>query len=221
MLTADPSVSLTTIDEWVSTGSATTIGLAWNRTGRTWIAPTHPSPPSIYAIWDGGYLKDQNRQIVEPKVVISQISEGSNFPDINNAQLGNWHLYYWADAGAPLPPGFGGDASSCAFGGNHDAASCTSIDGLGAWGPHISQLADQRRYLRRYDADRHRSRRQLPGGSRRCRQGKRRSRLLLAGTSKPQEWGCPLDYRPVQRHRDQAGEQPEINHLSLTRSPAA
>ncbi len=134
MLTADPSASLTNIDEWVSTGSATTIGLTWNRTGRVWVAPTHPSPPKIYSVWDAGYLKDANRQLVEPKVVVAQISEGSSFTEITDATLGKWYLYYWADAGANLPPGFGGTASSCGFAGNHDSASCQSMNGW-AWDP--------------------------------------------------------------------------------------
>ncbi len=120
------------IDEWVSTGDAATIGLVWTKTGRSWSAPNHPSPPTVYSVWDAGYLKDQNRQIIEPKVVVAQISEGKTFDEITDVTLGKYYLYYWADAGASLPPNFGGYASSCAFGGHHDVANCTSISGW-AW----------------------------------------------------------------------------------------
>ncbi|HKI00991.1 MAG TPA: hypothetical protein VKK31_03340 [Thermoanaerobaculia bacterium] len=133
MLTTRPG-NIANIDEWVSTGSASTIGLTWNKTGRTWLRPNHPNPPTVYSVWDAGYLKDQNRQLIEPKVVVAQISDGTSFEEITDVTLGRWYLYYWADAGAPLPPTFGGPASSCAFGGNHDVASCQMISGW-AWDP--------------------------------------------------------------------------------------
>ncbi len=118
------------IEEWVSTGTAATIGLNWSRTGRQWQRPVHPSgPPTEYLVWDAGYLKDQNRQIIEPKVVVSQISSGTSWEEINTVALGKWYLHYWADAGASLPPTFGGPASSCALEGHHDVANCTSIAG--------------------------------------------------------------------------------------------
>lgn len=133
MLVGSPN-SIKRIDEWVSTGDASTIGLVWNTTGRTWIAPSHPNPPKVYSIWDAGYLKDQNRKLVEPKVVVAQISDGTSWAEITNVELGRWYLYYWADAGAVLPPTFGGPASSCAFGGFHDSATCQVIAGW-AWDP--------------------------------------------------------------------------------------
>lgn len=133
MLVARPN-SISHIDEWVSTGDASTIGLVWNLSGRTWVRPPHPNPPRVYSVWDAGYLKDQNRQIIEPKVVVAQISDGTSFEEITDVTLGRWYLYYWADAGAPLPPAFGGHASSCAFGGNHDVANCNTISGW-AWDP--------------------------------------------------------------------------------------
>ena len=127
------------IEEWVSEGDATTIGLVWNRTGRQWNRPAYPSPnPNnfSYLVWDAGYLKDRKRQIVEPKVVVSQISSGKDPTpqDIFNSALGRWYLHYWADANAVLPPSFGGHASSCAFGGWHEVADCTSVSGW-AWDP--------------------------------------------------------------------------------------
>ncbi len=124
------------IEEWSSTGDAATIGLTWNRTGRQWQRPPHPNAAGgwIYGVWDAGFLKDPNRQIVEPKVVVSQISEGRTWEEIKDVTLGRWYLHYWADAGAPLPPTFGGAASSCDFGGRHDSADCSSITGW-AWDP--------------------------------------------------------------------------------------
>lgn len=124
------------IDEWVSTGDAATIGLTWTKTGRRWHPPAHPNSAGgyVYGVWDAGFLKDSNRQIVEPKVIVSQISDGRSWNEIADVELGRWYLHYWADAGAPLPPGFGGPASSCAFGGRNDGADCTSIWGW-AWDP--------------------------------------------------------------------------------------
>ena len=115
------------IEEWIS--SDPNIGLTWTKTTRRRTAPAHPSPPTFYAVWDAGYLKDQNRQIVEPRVVVSQIADGATWEETQNVQLGRWYLYYWADAGAPLPPNFGTAASSCGMQGFHDAATCTSIAG--------------------------------------------------------------------------------------------
>lgn len=122
------------IEEWVSTGTASTIGLDWAKTGRRWLRPTNPPPGEEYVVWDAGYLKDQNRQIVEPKVVVSSISSGKTWDEMMDVQLGKWYLHYWADPGAPLPPLFGGEASSCAFGGAHELANCSSIAGW-AWDP--------------------------------------------------------------------------------------
>ena len=122
------------IDEWVSTGDAFNIGLTWDKTGRRWTAPAHPTPPNLYFVWDAGYLKDQNRQIVEPKVIVSQISYGTTWDESQDVTTGRWYLHYWADAGASLPPTFGTDASSCSLEGFHDAATCTSIAGW-AWDP--------------------------------------------------------------------------------------
>ena len=124
------------IEEWSSTGDATTIGLTWTKTGRKWFPPVHPNAASgySYGVWDAGYLKDSNRQIIEPKVIVSQISDGTSWSDISNVQLGRWYLHYWADAGATLPPTFGSDASSCAFEGRNDGADCSSVWGW-AWDP--------------------------------------------------------------------------------------
>ena len=121
------------MEEWVSPPPGA--GRHWTRTGRKWFAPPHPrrSQGWVYSIWDGAYLKDSNRRIVEPRVVVSQISEGRTFEEIGNAALGKFQLYYWADAGASLPPNFGGEAHSCdTFGGNFEAAGCTQIRGW-AW----------------------------------------------------------------------------------------
>lgn len=144
MLTADEGFGF--IEEWVSTGDAFNIGLTWNRTGRKWLPPAHPNAANgwIYGVWDAGFLKDSNRRLIQPKVVVSQISDGaadntknpptSAWQEIAQVRNNRWYLYYWADAGASLPPTFGQDASSCAFGGVHETATCSSITGW-AWDP--------------------------------------------------------------------------------------
>jgi hypothetical protein len=109
MLTSRPS-NITNIDEWVSTGPADSIGLFWQLTGRTWVAPPGPVPGfpgEVYSVWDGSYMKDPSRQIVEPRVVVGQVSHGSTFDQIVDASRGYWYAYYWADAGADLPVTFG------------------------------------------------------------------------------------------------------------------
>lgn len=128
--------NISDIFEWTSTGTSSTIGLSWTKTGRKWTRPAHPQPPRGYSVWDGGYLKDADRQIVEPKVVVAQISDGTSFSEIVDASLGRWYLYYWADAGASLPPAWAGNATSCAFAGNHDQATCTAVAGWN-WDPEV------------------------------------------------------------------------------------
>ncbi|HVT16659.1 MAG TPA: hypothetical protein VHQ90_10850 [Thermoanaerobaculia bacterium] len=124
---------LGTIEEWISTpASPGGLGLGWTLSGRVWYAPANPNPGYIYSVWDAGYLKDKNRRIIEPRVVVANISDGRTFDEINNYGLGRWFLYYWADAGATLPSGFGGSAGSCPFVGNHDSTSCTAITGWAA-----------------------------------------------------------------------------------------
>ena len=83
---------------------------------------------------DAAYLKDASRTIVEPNVVVGQISDGRSYAEMVDVQLGRWFLYYWADEGAVLPPGFGGTASSCALQGTHESSSCTEVRGW-AWDP--------------------------------------------------------------------------------------
>jgi hypothetical protein len=123
------------IAEWVSEGGPAEIGLAWRPTGRVWPAPAHPEgAPWSYYVRDAGFLKDAGRTIVEPNVVVAQISDGRTYAEMVDVRLGRWFLYYWADDGAVLPPGFGGPASSCALQGKHEASSCTEVRGW-AWDP--------------------------------------------------------------------------------------
>jgi len=99
------------IQEWKSIAElGYPLGLYWRDTGRRWLAPPGPVPgfPSdVYAVWDPGYLKDPTGLIVQPKVVVAQLAHGTTVANINDVTLGNWWLYYWADAGADLPPNFG------------------------------------------------------------------------------------------------------------------
>jgi hypothetical protein len=125
----------TFISEWVSTGSAAQIGLVWSPTGRLWPAPSHPSGlPWSYYVRDAAFLKDKARTVVEPNVVVGQISDGRTYAEMADVQLGRWYLYYWADEGAVLPPTFGGPANGCAFQGTVEGSSCTEVRGW-AWDP--------------------------------------------------------------------------------------
>jgi hypothetical protein len=123
------------IAEWSSEGAASDIGLSWQETGRVWTAPRHPQAPTwSYYVRDAGYLKDSSRTVVEPNVVVAQISDGRSYAELTDASLGRWYLYYWADEGAVLPPTFGGPADGCAFQGALESASCTEAHGW-AWDP--------------------------------------------------------------------------------------
>ncbi len=123
------------IAEWISEGGAAEIGLNWRRTGRVWPAPDHPNgAPWSYYVRDGAFLKTPGRTIVEPEVVVGQISDGRSYDEQVNVQLGRWHLYYWAGEDAVLPPTFGGPANSCAFQGTLESTSCTDVRGW-AWDP--------------------------------------------------------------------------------------
>ncbi len=123
------------VTEWVSDGGPSEIGLFWEPTGRQWRAPSHSSgAPWTYYVRDAAYLKGPNRTIVEPKVVVAQISDGRTWDEIADVRLGRWYLYYWADEEAVLPPRFGGPASSCAQQGTVESASCTEVRGW-AWDP--------------------------------------------------------------------------------------
>ncbi|HEY4595681.1 MAG TPA: hypothetical protein VIJ02_04720, partial [Thermoanaerobaculia bacterium] len=100
-----------------------------------WAAPPHPQAPEWgYYVRDAAYLKDSSRVIVEPNVVVAQISDGRTYEEMVDVQLGRWYLYYWADDGAVLPPAFGGPANACAFQGKLESASCTDVHGW-AWDP--------------------------------------------------------------------------------------
>jgi hypothetical protein len=123
------------IAEWESVGGPAEIGLLWKPTGRLWAPPAHPQgAPWGYYVRDAAFLKDASRNIVEPNVVVAQISDGRSYAEMVDVQLGRWFLYYWADEGAVLPPTFGGTASSCAQQGKHEASSCTEVRGW-AWDP--------------------------------------------------------------------------------------
>jgi hypothetical protein len=123
------------IAEWSSEGRADEIGLSWRPTGRLWPAPSHPEAPGWgYYVRDAAFLKDASRTILEPSVVVGQISDGRSYAEMVDVQLGRWYLYYWAEPGAILPPTFGGPASSCAFDGVLEASDCTAARGW-AWDP--------------------------------------------------------------------------------------
>lgn len=147
------------IAEWESVGGAAEIGLHWQPTGRLWPAPTHPSgPPWRYYVRDAAYLKDDSRTIIEPNVVVAQISDGRTYAELTDVQLGRWYLYYWADDGAVLPPTFGGPADGCAFQGVQESSDCTKVRGW-AWDPmfpdtpiSVDLLADGR-YVETVAAD--------------------------------------------------------------------
>jgi hypothetical protein len=123
------------IAEWTSTGNAAEIGLHWQPSGRLWPSPAHPNgAPWGNYVRDAGFLKDHSRTILEPNVVVAQISDGTTYSEMVDVQRGRWFLYYWADDGAVLPPTFGGPANGCAFQGVFESASCTEIRGW-AWDP--------------------------------------------------------------------------------------
>ncbi|HEX3530483.1 MAG TPA: hypothetical protein VH988_25760 [Thermoanaerobaculia bacterium] len=123
------------IVEWGSEGGADEIGLNWKPTGRSWPRPDHPKgPPWGYYVRDAAFLKDATRTVIEPNVVVAQISDGTTYADLVNVQLGRWYLYYWAAEGAVLPPTFGGPANACAFQGALERAACTGVSGW-AWDP--------------------------------------------------------------------------------------
>jgi hypothetical protein len=121
------------IAEWVSEGAAGDIGLGWRPSGRQWAAPAHPQAPDwSYFVRDAAFLKDSSRRVVEPNVVVAQISDGRSYDEMVDVRLGRWYLHYWADEGAALPPTFGGPANACAFQGTLESVSCTEARGW-AW----------------------------------------------------------------------------------------
>src|SRR6185295_16675358 len=123
------------IVEWVSEGGPADIGLSWRPSGRVWQAPIHPNgAPWSYFVRDAAFLKNASRTIIEPNVVVSQISDGRNFDEQADVQLGRWYLYYWAEEQAVLPPTFGGPANACAFQGALESSNCTEARGW-AWDP--------------------------------------------------------------------------------------
>src|SRR5581483_9382716 len=89
-----------------------------------------------YFARDAAFLKDETRTVVEPTVVVASISDGRTWDELIDVQLGRYQLYYWAEDGAPLPPGFGGDADACAYQGTVEAADCSTVRGW-AWDPRF------------------------------------------------------------------------------------
>jgi hypothetical protein len=83
---------------------------------------------------DAAYLKDPRRFVITPEVVVAQISDGTTYAEMADVQLGRWHLYWWAEEGAKLPPTFGGPANACALQGRLEAGSCAEVRGW-AWDP--------------------------------------------------------------------------------------
>jgi len=88
--------------------------------------------------WVSGvaYLKNKYGRIVEPRVAVGTVGNGGVFG-------GNWRLFYWAEAGAVLPPSWGQASASCPvpnlnpggvpnYGGSFDGVSCTGANGW-AW----------------------------------------------------------------------------------------
>ena len=123
------------IVEWSSEGGPTEIGRHWQPTGRTWLAPLHEKgPPWAYYVRDAAFLKNPSRTVVTPTVVVAQISDGTTYAEMTDVRLGRWHLYWWAEQGAKLPPTFGGPASACAFQGVLEGGSCSEVRGW-AWDP--------------------------------------------------------------------------------------
>jgi hypothetical protein len=108
-----------------------TNGLAWTYTGYWTRIGGYDS------ISDAGYLKHQDGSLAEPaRVVVAQVNTGS-------WETGSWHLGWYAQPSAPLPSGFGNDASmsiSCPQQGNLDGADCTSIGGW-AWDANTPNAA--------------------------------------------------------------------------------
>jgi len=135
LLLAERFARRATVSEWSSEGAAGEIGLSWQPTGRTWPTPVHPSgAPWSYFVRDAAYLKSSSRTIIEPSVVVAQISDGTTWEELTDVQLGRWYLYYWAQAGAVLPPTFGGPANGCAFQGVLESSDCSKASGW-AWDP--------------------------------------------------------------------------------------
>lgn len=120
--------SITSIEEWTSFD-----GLSWTHVEDPWHAPSHPmaSEGWVYSVWNAGFLKNDQRVIEYPRVLVAQISEGRTFDEIVDASLGRWHLYYWAEQNANLPPHFAQAAHACnTFQGHVDGLSC---DGFNGW----------------------------------------------------------------------------------------
>jgi hypothetical protein len=141
-----------TITEWQSTGAGDDLGTTWSQTLRWWAAPssdgtqgapalplaTDPPAPLgtswAYVVDNGTYLKNEDRSIVEPRVIVSDLTHAycatCGSPGNGGPLSGSWYLYYWADAAAPLPPNFGGSAGQwCTFGGNLDVVNASTISG--------------------------------------------------------------------------------------------
>ncbi len=111
------------IVEWRSVDESPTypLGTMWRLTGTVRNAPPGPVPgfpTDSYSVWDPAYLTDSTGLMVQPKVIVAQISHSgpdeppysqikNPFGYLVDASQGNWFLYYWADAGAYLPSGFG------------------------------------------------------------------------------------------------------------------
>lgn len=135
LLLVEKHQNVSFIAEWSSEGGPSEIGLLWKPTGRVWPAPAHPQgAPWGYYVRDAAFLKDPSRTVIEPTVVVAQISDGRTYQELVDVQLGRWYLYYWAEDGARLPPTFGGAANACAFQGVQESSSCTEARGW-AWDP--------------------------------------------------------------------------------------
>ncbi len=152
MLADVANYNISTIYEWKSVANGgIPAGVAWTRTSRTWIAPTADGSQGapaltnnyVYSVSNAAYVKNENRTITEPRIVISNITSGNHFgcapndppscyDDSMSAVTGRWMLYYWADQNAVLPSGFGSDAGSCSFSGDFDTIDNSQITGW-AW----------------------------------------------------------------------------------------
>lgn len=83
------------------------LGLMWRMTGLTRSTPAGPVPGfpgDSYAVWDPAYLTDPTGLIIQPKVILAQVSHtGPDKPPytqvknplgyLNDASQGNWFLY--------------------------------------------------------------------------------------------------------------------------------
>jgi hypothetical protein len=135
LLLAERVTGRSAIVEWSSEGGPAEIGRHWKPTGRVWPAPAHPKgSPWGYYVRDAAFLKDPRRNVVTPRVVVAQISDGTTYAEMADVQLGRWYLYWWADEGAKLPPTFGGPANACAYQGAVEGGSCAEVRGW-AWDP--------------------------------------------------------------------------------------